>query len=183
MNKSQRDNKKQVISLLNEAYASRINNLKLSNELAKKALLSSKRLNDKALIGKSLNQLALFSMIMGEYERSMKMSKQAIKYFGELNDEKGIADAKYNLGGICYKTDNYHLGLVYLIDSLTIYRKFHDYHNQARVEKSVATIYEFFGDEKNAIKSYDRAIKAAKKAGDKNEPICMAKGSGITVFG
>jgi signal transduction histidine kinase/CheY-like chemotaxis protein len=168
MDKSHKETKNLVISLLNNAYASRINNLKLSRELAKKALSISKKIDDKVLIGKSLNQLALFSMIMGQYKLSMNMSRKAIKYFKELNDEKGIAEAKYNLGGICYKTDNYHLGLVYLIDSLTIYRKFRDYHNQARVLKSVGTIYEFFGDEKNAIKSYESAIRAAKKAGDLN---------------
>ena len=168
MDKSVGNKKNEVISLLKEAYVCRINNLKKSTELAKKALSISKKLNNKSLTGKSLNHLALFLMIMGEYKRSATLSRSAIKYFRELNDERGIADAKYNLGGICYKTDNYHLGLIYLIDCLTIYRKFHDYHNQARTLKSVATIYEFFGDEKNAVKSYEGAIRAAKKAGDLN---------------
>ncbi|HCN83498.1 MAG TPA: hypothetical protein DIT07_07715 [Sphingobacteriaceae bacterium] len=168
MEKPVGNKKNEVISLLEEAYICRINNLKKSTELAKKALSISKQLDDKSLTGKSLNHLALFLMIMGEYKRSATMSRSAIKYFKELNDERGIADAKYNLGGICYKTDNYHLGLIYLVDCLAIYRKFHDYHNQARTLKSVATIYEFFGDEKNAIKSYEGAIRAAKKAGDLN---------------
>ena len=160
--------KDQVISLLDDAYAGRINNLKRSNELSQKALSLSTHLNDKALIGRSLNQLALFAMIMGEHKRSMKMSEEAIGYFEGLKDEKGIADAKYNLAGIYYKTDNYHLGLVYLVDCLSIYKKFHDYHNQARVQKSLGAIYEYFGDQKNAVKSYKFAIKAARKAGDLN---------------
>lgn len=168
MNVVVEEDKKQVMSLLDEAYACRTNNLNQSAQLAKKALALSKKINDNALIGKSLSELALFSMIKGEHEESMSMSEKAIKYFEELQDEKGIADAKYNIAGIYYKTDNFHLGLVYLIDCLTTYRKFNDYHNQARVEKSLGTIYEYFGDQKKAVQSYENAIESARKAGDSN---------------
>jgi signal transduction histidine kinase/Tfp pilus assembly protein PilF len=157
-----------VISLLEEAYACRINNLKRSTQLAKKALAISRKLKDKALLGKCLSHLSLFFMVMGEYKLSMAFSKEAIEYFEELHDEKGVADAKYSLAGVYYKTDNYHLGLVYLFDCLSIYRKFNDYHNQARVQKSLGTIFEYFGDEKNAVKSYESAIEAAKIVGDIN---------------
>lgn len=157
---------KLIISYLDDAYAFRTNNLKQSKALAQKALLLSHKVKNKEFIGKSLNQLALFAMIRGEYESSMSMSEEAIKHFKELNDEKGVADAKYNIAGIFYKTDNYHLGLIYLIDCLSIYRKYNDYHNQARVEKSIGTIYEYFGDQKNAIKSYEAAVAAARKAAD-----------------
>lgn len=162
------ENKELVHSLLNEAYTCRINNLSQSTRLAKKALTISRQLNDKALIGKSLNELALFSMIKGEYTTSVNMSEEALRYFGELNDERGIADAKYNIAGIYYKTDNFHLGLVYLVDCLTIYRKFNDYHNQARTLKSLGTIYEYFGDQKKAVQSYEDAIAAAKIVSDLN---------------
>jgi signal transduction histidine kinase/CheY-like chemotaxis protein len=162
------ENKELVISLLSEAYACRTNNLPQSSRLAKKALTISRQLGDKALIGKSLNELALFSMIKGEHTFSMNRSEEALKYFGELNDERGIADAKYNIAGIYYKTDNFHLGLVYLVDCLTIYRKFNDYHNQARTLKSLGTIYEYFGDQKKAVQSYEDAIGAARMVGDLN---------------
>lgn len=168
MNIVAEENKRQVISLLDEAYACRTNNLSQSSQLAKKALVLSRRINDRALIGKSLSELALFSMIKGEHDRSMSMSEKAIKYFEELHDERGIADAKYNIAGIYYKTDNFHLGLVYLTDCLATYRKFNDYHNQARVQKSLGTIYEYFGDQKKAVQSYEDAIESARKAGDSN---------------
>jgi len=151
---------------LDEAYACRGNNLKRSIELAKKSLSLSRKSGDIDLIAKSLSLLSLFSMIMGDYENSLKMAEEAIKYYEELNDEKGIANAKYNIAGVYYKTDNYHLGLVNLIDCITTYRKFNDYHNLSRSHKSLGTIYEYFGDEKNAIKTYEDAIEAAQKAGD-----------------
>lgn len=160
------DNKKLVISLLDEAYACRTNDLAQSTLLAQKALTISRKMGDKALIGKSLNELALFAMIKGEHTASTSMSEEAIRYFEELNDEHGIADAKYNIAGIYYKTDNFHLGLIYLVDCLTIYRKFNDYHNQARTQKSLGTIYEYIGDQKNAVQAYESAIECANKAGD-----------------
>jgi signal transduction histidine kinase len=158
----------QVISLLAEAYASRMNNLEHSIELAKKALNISRELKNHSLVGKSLNHLSLFYMIRGEYNQSTTAAKEAIQIFQLLNDERGIADAKYNIAGVLYKSDNYHLGLTYLIDCLTIYVKYEDYHNISRTEKSLGTIYEYFGDQKSAVKSYENAIEAAQKTNDIN---------------
>lgn len=166
--KDQAVNAKKVAGLLDEAYTSRVNDLNLSTQLAKQALTLSRQINDPILIGKSLNLLSLFYMIQGEYKRSIAMAEEAIQYFEELNDEKGIADARYSIAGNYYKTDNYHLGLIYLINCLTTYRKFNDYHNQARTQKSLGTIYEYFGDQKNAIKSYEGAIESARMANDTN---------------
>ena len=123
-----KEKKETIIALLEEAYKLRVSNLKRSKELCKEGLTLSIEIDDKALIGKSLNLLSLFSMIMGDHQHSLEMAQEAIVYFEALGDEKGIADAKYNIASINYKTDNYHLGLVNLIDCITIYRKFHDYH-------------------------------------------------------
>lgn len=157
-----------VASLLNSAYACRVRDLKKSIKLAKKALDISRSTNDIANMGKSLNQLSLYSMIRGEYKQSVSAAKEAIKYFEKLKDERGIADAQYNIAGVYYKTDNYHLGLINLIDSLAIYRKFKDHHNQARTQKSLGTIYEYFGDRKNAIRAYEASIEEARKIKDQD---------------
>lgn len=157
-----------ITALLEEAYAARVNDLQQSTVLAQNALILSREINNNLLIGKSLNHLSLFYMIQGEYDQSIAMAEEAIKYFEDLNDEQGIADARYSIAGNYYKTDNYHLGLIYLINCLTTYRKYNDYHNQARTQKSLGTIYEYFGDQKNAIKSYEGAIEAARQAKDTN---------------
>jgi signal transduction histidine kinase/CheY-like chemotaxis protein len=157
-----------IVALLDEAYAGRINDLNHSTQLANQALALSRQINNNELIGKSLNQLSLFYMIQGEYKRSISLAEEAIKYFEDLHDEQGIANARYSIAGNYYKTDNYHLGLIYLINCLNTYRKYNDYHNQARAQKSLGTIYEYFGDQKNAIKSYEGAIEAARQAKDTN---------------
>lgn len=157
-----------IISLLDEAYASRINNLSHSIELANEALTLSKEISDKKCIAKCLSQLSLFHMIIGDFDLSINIAEESIEYYEELQDEKGIADAKYTIAGALYKTDNFNLGLTYLTECLTTYKKFEDYHNQARVQKSIGTIYEYFGDQKSAIQSYEEAIRCGEKIEDLN---------------
>jgi signal transduction histidine kinase len=160
--------KNHIISLLDSAYMGRINNVKQSIEKTKDALELSYEINDLNLIGKCLNNISLYYMIVGENQLSLDASQKAIACFSELKDELGIADAKFNIGSVYYKTDNYHSGLINLVDCLTIYRKYKDAHKQARVQKSLGAIYEFFGDEKNALASYYHTIEAANEAGDLN---------------
>jgi signal transduction histidine kinase/ActR/RegA family two-component response regulator len=162
------ERRKQVLVMLDEAYTCRVNDLKRSNALAKKALVQSNKLKDFWLVGKCLNQLALIAMIRGEHNRVIKLSHEAIRFLKQFDDDIGIADAKYNMAGVHYKTNNYHLGLVNLIDCLAIYKANKEYHKKARVYKSMGTIYEYLGDEKNAILSYKQAIAMAKKVGDLN---------------
>lgn len=157
-----------INALLNESYTIRVFDLAKSTSLAQEALNQSRDINNPSLIGKSLNMLSLFYMIQGEQKLSIDYAEEAIKYFEELKDEQGIADAKYSIASNYYKSDNYHLGLVKLIDCLAIYKKYFDYHNQARTLKSLGTIYEYFGDQKNAVKSYQESIEAAKQVEDKN---------------
>lgn len=157
-----------IHALLDDAYKKRVNDLKTSIKLAEEALQLSKDIDDKGCIGKSLSQLSLFHMIIGDFDLSINMANEAIETLEIVGDEKGIADAKYTIAGALYKTDNYNLGLTYLVDCLTTYKKFKDYHNMARVEKSMGTIYEFFGDVDSAIKIYEASIESGKKADDAN---------------
>lgn len=158
----------EIQGLLDEAYLSRTNDLKRSIQLAEKALHHSKDLGDQQAIGQSLSRLSLFHMIVGDFELAINMANEAIDYLKKANDEKGIADAKYTIAGALYKTDNYHSGLNYLIECLSTYKKLDDYHNRARVEKSMGTIYEYFGDMESAIEVYESSIKSGEKANDLN---------------
>jgi tetratricopeptide (TPR) repeat protein len=155
-------------TLLAQAYAARINNLPLSIELAQQAANLSYN-HFPVLYARALNLLALCSMIKGEYKTSLELSEKALVNSEQNKYAQGIADAKYNIGSVHYKTDSYHIGLEYLLDSLQIYRQLNDQHNEARVLKSVGTIFEYFGDLSNAVESYEKCIGAAQKANDLNQ--------------
>lgn len=158
--------KEVVKTLLEKSYLSRMYNLENSIALTKKALLLCDDEKDLELKAKAYYQLALYNMIIGNYEVSTSNSIESLKLYEALNDERGIADVKYAIAGVYYKTNDYHLGLVYLIDALNIYKKFNDYYNISRCEKSLGTIYDYFDDKKKAILSYENAISAAQKIND-----------------
>ncbi|WP_298539279.1 ATP-binding protein [uncultured Aquimarina sp.] len=157
-----------IIHLLDESYKLRVNNLQESVRLANEALLLSEKINNKVYIGKSLNMLSLYNMICGKGSDALSFAEKAIKCFESLEDDRGVADAKYSIAGIHYKTNNYHLGMIYLIDALVIYQKYDDWHNQSRTQKSLGSIYEILGDENNASEAYEIAIETAKKCENKN---------------
>jgi tetratricopeptide (TPR) repeat protein len=102
-------------------------------------------------------------MINGEYNQSFPIVNEAIILYEKLDDELALAEAKYTLASIYYKTDNLQLGLEYLVECISIFRKHNDYLYQAKAYKALGTIYEYFGDEDNAIQSYELAIEAAKR--------------------
>jgi hypothetical protein len=157
-----------IINLLRTSNEVRVSDLNKSIELATESLKLSREINNQELIGKSLNQLALYHMIQGNHQICLQLSEQAMQIFKELNNEAGIADAKYSIASVYYKTDNYQLGLINLIECLTIYKNNKDYFNIARTQKSIGTIYEYFDDEKNAIKAYEDSIASALIISDKN---------------
>ena len=157
-----------VIHLLDKAYELRGENMRLSIKLAQDALEKSRELNDASLIGKSLSKLALFHMVSADNQKAIEMSEEAIRYFKKDNDELGIAKAKYNIAGVYYKTNNYHLGMFHLIDCLTIFRKHKDKHNESKTHKTLGTVYEILGDQHNAIIAYENAISCAIEVHDKN---------------
>lgn len=158
----------EIEELLSSAYDARINNLSLSIRLSERAAFLSKDVFPQLYV-RALNLHALCLMIKGEFKNSLQLSEEALAYCEEGKDLKGIADAKYNIGSIHYKTNNYHTGLRYLLDCLQLYRQLNDLHNEARVLKSLGTIYEYFGDISNAVKSYEKCIEVAEKINDYNQ--------------
>lgn len=152
--------------MLDEAYKIRVSDLSKSISLAEEALAISRDSEEVTCIAKSLSQLSLFHMIIGDFKLATNMASEAIDYYQELKDEKGIADAKYTIAGALYKTHDFHRGLTYLLDCLGTYKKLKDHHNQARVQKSIGTIYEYFGDINGATDMYEAAIASGEIAGD-----------------
>jgi hypothetical protein len=93
----------EIEELLQNAYSGRVNNLPMSIQLAKNALEKSRELNNEKLIGEAQSQLSLYYMINGEYDISKTYAEQAIITFTQINDELGLANAKYSIASIITK--------------------------------------------------------------------------------
>jgi signal transduction histidine kinase len=154
--------------LLLKAYEARVADLALSVSLTHRAKSLALQIKNERLYARSLSQLGLLLMVQGDFEKAITFSEEALKYFDKIGDLKGQADAKYNIAGVHYKTDNFHLGLQYLLDCLYCYRQLHDHYSESRVLKSMGTIYEYFGDQSKAIESYLKAVDAGQLANDPN---------------
>jgi tetratricopeptide (TPR) repeat protein len=158
----------EIESMLRLAYELRINNLEQGVALTSSAIQLSADENLPALVAKGNNRLGLYFMILGQFADASKYSEKALAYFEQVQDLAGIADAKYNIAGVHYKTDHFHLGFQYLLDCIAIYQKLGDAYNESRALKSLGTIYEWFGDIDNAVTTYTRAIETARLANDLN---------------
>jgi signal transduction histidine kinase len=160
-------NKEEELSLkLKEAYDSRARNLSNSITITEQVFQEFTDIQSEAGVARSKNQLGLFYLIRGEFEKAEEFSQSALLYFESANDLKGTADAHYNIGSIDYRTDKYHLGLIELSRCLSIYRQLNDYPNQARTLKSMGTIYEYFNDREKAVESYEKSIDASRRVND-----------------
>lgn len=160
--------RQQLSFRLDTANEARVYDIDLSIAIAKEVLEHCKEANLNDIAAKALSQLSLYCMIVGRNEEALQYAKESIALYEELNDDKGIADAKYSIASVYYKTNNYHIGLVFLIDALNIYKHYNDYYNISRCEKSLGTVYEYSGDQNNAVLSYENAIRAAKSIKDLN---------------
>jgi signal transduction histidine kinase len=160
--------KQRITTLLEQAHATRVNNLPQSILLAEEALELSNSSGITSLMAGSLTRLSFYNMILGAYDKALALAQEAVSLYEQLKDERGVAEATFTIASVHYKTDNMHLGLKHLVDCLTIYRKYDDYLNQAKAYKTLGTIYEFFEDIPNAVQAYESAVTAAEKAGDLN---------------
>ena len=80
---------KEILLLLDEAHQIRINNLSKSISLTQRALEYSFQIGNKPLLARSLSQLGLYYMVIGEMDKAASFSKEALVIFTALNDEKG----------------------------------------------------------------------------------------------
>jgi signal transduction histidine kinase/FixJ family two-component response regulator len=157
-----------IDSILSEAFLLRTHNIEKCILLAKEALELGMAHNLKLHTAKSLSKLAFFYMIKGAFEESLIIANEASTQFQLLEDEQGIAEAKFTLASVYYKTENFHLGLKFLLDCLDVYIKYNDFPSQAKTYKSLGTIYEFFGDGESAFQMYQSALDVSEKIEDDN---------------
>jgi len=156
----------QLEKMLEHAYVIRVNNIKESFKDLENVLEISQSLQLEHIEAKTHSYLGLLFMITGNHEQAINHSNKALAYFQKVNNPKAIADAKYNISSALYKTDNFHDGLKGLLECQQIYRSIGDTKSEAKALKSIATIYEYWGDFKKAFVIYQQCIELSQENGD-----------------
>lgn len=157
-----------VQQLLIKSFELRVTDITSSFSLAQEALQISETSNHLLNKAKSKVHLAYYHMIIGEHDQARSHAKNVKPVFEENNDYQGMAMVQFIVGSTYYKTEDYHLGLKYLIDSSLMYQKADDIAGQSRVLKAIGSIYEFFREYGQAEETYVKCIELSELCGDKN---------------
>ncbi len=157
-----------LTSELAKAYEMRVSDLDVSIKMVNDTLDTAIALKCPQLVANSKTLIGLFLMIKGDFEMSQKASYEALEYYKINKNRKGIADATFNLASTYYKTDNFHKGLLLLLECKQIYADLVDHANLSKVLKAIGTVYEYLGDLHNAKESYEESIATAIICNDTN---------------
>lgn len=159
---------KQLDSLLNKSFAARVNDLPLAIKLAKSVINRCALNYDDYHLAYAYCYLGYYSMILGNFKKSMEHINKALPYFDQNKVDSGLGTCYYTKGCILLKTSNYHEALKLLLESNEMFKKSNDLYGQARALKLIGSIYEFFEDFAKAEEIYLKCVKVTRKNKDTN---------------
>ena len=88
--------------------------------MAEKALKLSESIEYEKGITYAYSYLGFFWMIGSEYKKSLEYARLSNCIFEAIGDKLGMALVAFTVGSVHYKTDETHLGLKYLLNSLEL---------------------------------------------------------------
>ena len=157
-----------IESLLRTALEARLDDVTKAYEIALEALRLAEEAAEGYWINRARCDLSLYCMISSQYEEALRYGTLAKAYFQENNDAEGLSSCLYNIASVYYKTDEYHLGLQYMLECFQYKTLLGDEPGQSRSLKAIGTIYEYLGDVEAASEAYQRCINLSRKCGDLN---------------
>lgn len=154
--------------LLEEALKLRVSDVSQSIENIKQALAQSIKIDYAKGQAYGHSYLSFLYMIVTKHEEAQPHIDTALEYFQETNDKFGLAFTYNTIGSIHYKTDDYHVGLKYLLQAYDLFKEINDVANQSRTLKSIGSVYQFFNDYTKAEETYKNCIKLSESINDLN---------------
>ena len=157
-----------IDNLLEKALKLRVSDISQSIKLTKDALeLSTKNEYAKGQ-AYAHSYLAFLYMIVTKHKEAQPHIDAALEYFQESKDKYGLAFTYNTIGSIHYKTDDYHVGLKYLLQAYDLFKEINDVVNQSRTLKSIGSVYQFFNDYTKAEETYKNCILLSESINDLN---------------
>ena len=112
---------KEKIEILNQlAYSIYEQYPKKCIEYSRQALTLSKEINHQQGMGNALKLVGMGYGVLGENEKSLKNTRNALKIFKKIGDKKNIAQSLTSIGAIYLNMSKYDIALDHFLKSLKI---------------------------------------------------------------
>lgn len=123
--------------------------------------------NDAKGLAKINNNLANIYEKTQQYQLAMSSYLSALKYFETTNDSNTINIIKGNVGLVLFKIKNHQKALTYLNDAVVYHTKNKSNEGLCVSCLNLGNVYLELNDTVNALKMYEKSVKACKGAGNK----------------
>lgn len=148
---------------LGAAY-SRINEIETGIELLEQAAeIFSKRQNDYQAAHAYLNLGSLYSTIMGDYQKGLDNSLEALEKFQAVKDNVKAAYAMVIIGNTYESLGNYEKPIEYYTEALSIFEKTGNAYLIANAFNNLGEVYKLRKEFSKAIEYYEQSFEKSKE--------------------
>ncbi len=158
-------------------YKKALNSFSKAMVLFNGYIINHPKSNDVNLLNfaKLLNNKASVYTKMGYYDSAIVNFKESLDYREKNNaGPEYIAPTLLNIGGVCYKNQNYNLAITYFTDALELYKNLDN-------KKRIASCYSNLGMSSKALGDTIKAIDYFKKSLEIRKPIDDIRGQIIVL--
>ncbi|HNP19316.1 MAG TPA: tetratricopeptide repeat protein [Fulvivirga sp.] len=143
----------------------------------------SVKLNDKALISKSLRYIGAVVYYQGEYDSVIYYCTKSYNIAFEIRDSTLMNNALNNIGLANYNLGSYQSALEYLLRSLNMKRAQNEKYGLSITVNNIGLVYDKLKDYKQARSYFIEALEIAKRQEDKNLILYSQNNIALTYIG
>jgi diguanylate cyclase (GGDEF)-like protein len=161
-------NKEKVVDVLNDlSYAYYTIDPKKAREYALNAREEAEKVDYIKGIGRSYIVEGISFWTRGNYKRSKRCHKKALKFYSEINDEDGIGTAYNNIGLVSWREGKLTEAIENYQKSLKIFKQINNINNEGSTNVNIGIIYAARNEFDKALDYYYRALEIFKETGNK----------------
>ncbi|PZO37212.1 MAG: hypothetical protein DCF19_19640 [Pseudanabaena frigida] len=149
-----------------EVIAKKILNSQTAFALHQQSLGMHPITDSKTCFAISWRNLASDYVDLGEFERAIKLAKQALSIFKQIPDRWGEGISLNNLGIVYDYIGKYDIAIDYYQQSLDLFKATNDSLNQGRVMNNLGITYRHLSKYQYALELFQEAFTIARNTGD-----------------
>ncbi len=150
-----------------------------SLKYAKEALAESKKLMYKIGMFSSLINIGNIHWIKAEYDSALSVYKQALKLAEEMDDNRSLAVASYNIAMLNNELGNYADALKFYFKSLDYYKKNNDLNGIAEAQNGIGTVYWNLNNFEKALSFFKKSLAQKEKLNDSSGVVIALNNIGL----